>query len=499
MNNIKNIVYTISLLFTLLIPAVAVNNVDFYGNIRLGSWWSREQDFTKDTLRFNTSNNNTEIGHDTVPLYLMDFKPYGEFGFNIKTEKLKFVFGYGTITSLTGTRYYFSQTSGLFFGTRSTFFNQVNHCFGEWNITDNFSLLLGKTLSPCNFSTSNQGLYGGWGLKNCGVLTSGSRPQIQFSIKKNIGTAFSFNGKIAALPVDTIAIPYWNFVAKDTLFEDPDPITGELDTVPGIYLTLNQMEVNELHPIKNSYSTPKFEASLGFNFEQDMFGFTLNVAGGYQEYKNIWKPFADSSNKQYDPATNDLVKKETIQSYIAGIEGTVKVGPILLGATYTQGKNIGSYGVTIGNPYRMRDRPDADNITIHYPSNGRADVLFPSGKTLPIISLDDPSKLIRKDTINLNEIDLSLHNSFTKEMAFVAKVKPLGYLSFEGGVGIIIPRHEDERKNSQAENTYTFYGQAEIEIGNSIILTPEGGYINYGPHHHQGVFYYGGFNATFKF
>ena len=458
---IKYYLIAATLLLTMVAASQAEVDFDFNGNVILGAWWAKEYNFTDDWY-WDENGDSIPSGKDPYPTSYTDIVPAGALGFDFKTDRLQFAFELGAGVNCYDFRHAFSATSGWFYNKRFNLMAMVRKFYGEWNINDS---------TPCNFSASNQALYCGNGFSNTGVLTTGSRPLLQFKADKGIGDAFNITGKVAAILPDTLVFEVAAFDTKDTVVNGTEYAK----------VTMSQLLPKDEN-YKASVKIPKLEGYCGINFEHEIIGFALDVAAGYQNYKVIRRPKAHSKIE-----AGNYPGEIVIESYILGGNTSLKIGPVTAGFTYSGGKNLRPYGVMIGNPFRWRGLQGSQIITVFYP--------YAKTPTL------DDQDLIVGDLIDPDRVDDvdKIDNSFSQEMAWILNVRPFEFLGGEGGYGMIKAYHEHSGTNSFWHNTRAFYGQISWKILEVITLTPEGGYYFYGPEINQGSFTYWGFNTSVEF
>jgi len=499
MNCLKKTIYTTIMFFAIIIQGNAINNVDLYGNVTVGTWWSNEYNFNNDTLRIITNKKSLDTtkidttsiirGKDPEPINKLGISPYGLIGIKFKTEKFNVCFEFEATKDVNDLAYFNHITFGKNLFSRTSLFARINKGYAEWNINNIFSILIGKTDVPTNLSMYNRALYGGNGLGNSGILKTFSKPVIQLTAKTSNSSWFTFSGKIAASMVDTMYLNLAKLTWKDTIIVDDSgkSFLRQVVTNAGWIDTMNVR--SELFPnipstfkIKNSI--PKLEGKFDVNLEKNNIGLNVSVTGGYQEYTLLFKP----DNEYYYDTAKSVSKR--IQAYVAGVATGIKIGPILISGSCSGGMNFGIYGVDIINPLKWQDdTANSRTIDVYYPKSK-----LPGNEKKKIVK----ESIINIDTVTPSDLETFL-NSHTLQTAFSLKVKPVSFLSAEGGFSLIMAKHGENEKEIRYDNTYTWYGQMNITILNYMILTPEIGCYNYGPHYKQGKFFYWGFNTTFNF
>lgn len=186
---------------------------------------------------------------------------------------------------------------------------------------------------------------------------------------------------------------------------------------------------------------PKIETSVSCNFDKDFFAFNGKLASGFQQYGNI------SFNTSI-PADSVRTK---VNCFLVGADIGITLGAFTLIGDLFFGQNIGSYGVLVGDPFGW------------YKLDPYMQVYFP------------------KDTQETIDAEWKFYNSKATEISGVLKVKPLDWLSFEGGYGIVLGNHEFEQWNEIWDPTHSWYFQSVLTIFDQISFTPEAGQYIYGP------------------
>jgi hypothetical protein len=465
-----------------LLMAISVNSepkVDFYGNISFGTWWSKEWDFTDSLLKVNGI--DSIFGEDPSPTANLDVMPFGALGINLAKEKIKVCFELGIGRTAYDFSFLKSMTSGNFLVKKNGYFVRFSKFFADWSINDNFALQIGQNVTPANFSTSNQALFGGNGMNNCGVLEDGARPMMQFMAKRTIGGAMQLSGKVAAIMVDTMLMTLpTDYRTKDTSVFDSS--TGQ--QVAKSVIIENQVK-DETKNLKANVQIPKLESSIDFSLTYRLIEYTMHLAGGFQQYDIIYKPPINYLGENIYP-------KATLQSYVWGVDNKISVGMVSLAYSCAGGKNLGIYGITIGNPFKWRGAVNSDLVNIFYPWARRAGT-GASEETGVVWSAGD---IVDPD---LAKSARTLDNSYALEMAWIGRVKPWEFMAAEGGYGLVKASHDNETRNQWWHDTYAWYGQLEFTIAKVLVITPEVGHFMYGPRYTQGMLTYGGMNARIKF
>lgn len=480
----RKIIGTITLVWALIVPVSAALEVNYHGNISFGAWWGKEWDFT-DTITEVVNNGTTKdtiMGEDPYPTTYLDVFPLGLLGLEIKKENLNFYFDMGIGRSIYDFRYSTSNTGGIFFGKKNTYSVRFRKFYAEWNINDAFSLLLGQNSTPCNFSASNQALFGGNGMGNCGVLETGSLPMIQFMAEKSVSDAIKLNGKVAAVMVDTVLM----LLPTDYRIKD----TTIIDASSGQEVVKSKVIANSPKILKNNLKAnlqfPKVEGRFDFSFQRKSFRYNLFTTGGFQQYDILYKPTINIE----DP-DESIAIKQPIQSYVWGINSDVSIGPVMVAYSCAGGQNLGMYGANIGNPFKWRGDVNGDLVNIFYPWGRRAGYYASQDTgTFNVGDLVDPA--IAKSAKIIN-------NSHALEMAWVGKVQPWDFLAIEGGYGLVKASHDDPSRTEWWNDNYCYYGQIEYTIAHALTITPEIGYYYYGHRNQQGKFLYWGLNTHVQF
>lgn len=209
---------------------------------------------------------------------------------------------------------------------------------------------------------------------------------------------------------------------------------------------------------------PKFEGSLGLHLEKDFFSASLEFAGGYQQ-------FILSTQDQYVPKDSS---EEPVDCYVLAIESKVKFGPVTLAYDWAWGQNLGAYGAAIGNPFVWRGTGKSDVVNIFYPYHDR---------------IIDP----------VNGDYWKIANGKGVEMCGILNVKPLDWLSFEGGYGYIHAKHDFWKYDFFWHDTHVYYGLVQFKVADLLNITPEVGQYFYGNEPGYGRFTYWGIELAIGF
>lgn len=485
---VKNYVGIFLLASGMMISGFAEIEVNFNGDIKFGAWWIKEWDFTDTLISRKPSQIDTTVdsifGEDPHPVTNLEILPFGFLGINLKKERLDFCFDLGIGKNIYDFEYLRSATLGQFFVKKKSFFVGFRNFYAQWNFNDAVSLLLGQSITPCNFTSSNQAFLGGNGMNNSGVLETGRRPMIECMVNKNIGNAMEIGGSVAAVMVDTIlmTLPTYYKIRDTTV---TDTATGQ-SVVKSLIVENEVLElIGGLGILKANVELPKLEGRIDFNFQGKLFQNNLNLAAGYQKYDIVFR-----SPHSIDPEENIYAEAE-LTSYVWGLNNVVSFPMTTIAYSCAGGQNPGIYGVNIGNPFKWRGDPNADIINIFYPYGRRAgygpsekDPIFEKG------SLIDPELAKSAKTVS---------NSHLLEMAWIVNIRPWDFIAAEGGFGLVKASHDDPGRNQLWHDSYAWYGQIDVTVSNVLTITPEVGYYYYGPAYHQGKFYYWGLNSQVTF
>ncbi len=419
------------LLFTLTsVMTIRGADVDVYGKINMGVWYFSPERFYNDTLK---DSNQVPLGlglKDTMDLIISNWLPFGTFGAKYKGDK----FG-GRIEMGVHKNAYDSKSWGHFdkvppFSEKKTAdYITMKRLYGEWYINDLFTLLFGKSLAPTNFFPSNQLFWGGYGFNNIGCLCTGTYPLLQLSLQSPNEV---FEGKIAVIKSDTSVIRIRN--------QGSDKQNYQCDS-----------------------RIPKFEGGVKAAFESEIFSIGGAVAGGFQKYEVVL-----FSGNNAVPIKDSCYLD--ISSFVVGADLGIKVGPVSLNVDALYGKNIGIYGVFVGDEFGWW-RTD-DYMSVFFPSQGPGDSTASWWK---------------------------LFNGTAFEIAGILNVKPTEFLSFEGGVGMVFGDHEFKRYKQDFHNTLAWYFQVELTVLEMLKFTPEVGRYDYGPLDGFGRYIYWGMNTGIEF
>lgn len=413
----------IFILISFVIP-VSSADVDIYGKFGMSNWWMKSERFYNDSIDKDTViiGNDTSIskiwGADSMPIVSCNMLPFGKLGLAFKSDRFGGCVEFSISMNTYDNFYTYNPTTHRFF-KKSSYYAAISKWYGEWYINDNFTLLAGKNTAPACFFPSNQAFWRENGLNNVGCLYTGSHPMMQLSIHDANKIV---NCKIAAIKPDTTLLKVKN---KDTWRMS--------------YVGQTKM--------------PKFEGSVEINLDKDLFGFRFEGAGGFQRYTSI----VFGSDLPADESYLD------INSWVAGADLGIRLGPVSLTYDIFYGMNIGTYGVYIGEQFGWWRI--ADYMRPFYP---------------------------------IQEVD-TMNNGYALEMAAIVQYKPIEMLSIEAGGGTVIGTHDYEEYKERWDQTYAWYFQSQLHLFEHLTVTPEVGQYIYGPHMGFGRYIYGGFNFFIQF
>jgi len=229
-----------------------------------------------------------------------------------------------------------------------------------------------------------------------------------------------------------------------------------------------------------SAKLPKFEAGFKYFIEKGKFSTYGNFAGGFQTYDVV--RFEGEALLTKD----SLYLK--IPSFVIGTDLGVKVGAVSLSADVFYGQNIGTYGAFIGDKYSWWRVKYEDPFTAEekYVNKYMAD-FYPMHDS---VWLDATGE----------KVEWKLFNSTALGFAGILKIKPLNFLGFEGGFGMMIVDHESEKmKRGLDYKRRAWYFQTELTAFNVLKITPEVGQTDNGPLSGYGRYFYWGLNTGIEF
>jgi hypothetical protein len=432
----------------MIVPAVAVD-LDFYGNLKLGAWWEIRERYYEDTISVDTvmwidTTGATVIDtvgaltdSDSLPYTFCNLLPHGHFGAKFKSDQFGACVEIGLQKNIYEAR--LSSMTDTKILPRENVFVYMRKWYVEWYMHDMFTLLLGQDYSPVNYVPSNQGYYDDNSFANSGCVYGGRRPMIQFTAGNFAAeeSGLGWEAKVAVINPDTSIMKFRN----------------------------------ETRYPKVDMKIPKFEGSVGINMEVGIFGFNLGGAFGYNTFNS-----GTYSGNAIGGLPKDSCKIPIVCWIGAGAAG-FKLGPVSLDYTCAGGQNLGAYGLYITNPWVWRGGMMPEVVEIFWPFH--EEVL---------------------DTMGI-PIDYELKNSTAFEMAFILKVKPVEWLGFEGGYGIIMADHSYWKyiERWPEDNIRAYYGNITFTVAEVLEFAPEFGQYLYGPLDGYGRITYGGLQTRFSF
>ncbi len=442
----RTVFFGILTLAGMALPLKAVE-FDIYGTVYPSIFWSKTERFYDDTVALEidtifTTNDTTldttsvDIDSDSIPLYYCTLWPYAKMGFKFNADKI----GICVEIGLGHLGAYESMINSVGVPVLVVRENMVMHLrkfYAEWFITDWMTLLIGQNDGPACFYTSNQALLGGNSFANTGALWTGRNAMFQLSFGTNLASGELESGFL------------WEAKAAAI----------KVDSV-AVYVQGKESTFSES-------KFPKFEGSFGLHYENDFFATGCELAGGYQQY---------TLTAQHKDVLKDKGNKVPVNCYVLGADAKVKLGPVIAAYNFAWGQNLGAYGVYIGNPFVWRGTGRSDVVDIFYPKH---EVVL--------------------DTNGIPTDDYELQNGKAMEMCAILNVKPLDWLSFEGGYGYIHAEHGYAKYDSLWNNTHAYYGHVQFKIAEILSVTPEFGQYLYGHKAGYGRFTYWGFELAVDF
>lgn len=404
---------------------------DLYGRVAPAAWFTKRERFYDDSVGVDTVSGDAIIESDSLPLYYCTLWPFGEFGFKLRSDRINVraelgvrqsVYS-GSITSATSPKFRVRELWAIY----------SKHFYLQWIINDWVSLLLGKTEAPACFFSSNQRFYGGNSFRNSGSLYTGSNAMIQFSFGNDLSSAdiapgFSWEAKAAAVKIDSAAVfLYYN--------EDGEPVP--------------------LSEVNCDTKFPKFEGSFEAQLEKDFITASLELGGGFQQYQLSY----NGGLPQFDKS------KMKINSYVLGYDLGIKIGLVRVAYNWAWGQNLGSYGVEISSPFLWRQAKVP----------GLTDVQTPT-----LVDIFYPKHFIVVDTTGMGNHYWEMKHGKAVQMCGVLNVKPLEWLSFEGGYGYVHAEHDHPGLDSTWEDTHAYYAGIQLKIADILEVNPEFGQYLYG-------------------
>ncbi len=406
-----------------IVLPIKAADFDIYGRVAPAAWFTKRERFYDDSIGVDTVTGNAIIESDSLPLYYCTLWPFGEFGFKLNSERIGVCTEFGVRQSVYSG--YISGATSPKFRTRELWAIYTRHFYLEWYINDWVSLLLGKTEAPACFFPSDQRFYGGNSFRNSGALYTGSNTMIQFSFgndltSEEVTPSFSWKAKAAAVKVDTAAVKLY----------------GEDN-------------------VKSESKFPKFEGSFEAQFEKDFFTANLELGGGFQQFIMTYK----GTQIEY------YKSQFKVNSYVLGYDLGLKVGPVSVAYNWAWGQDLGSYGVEISSPFLWRQ--------VNAP--GLSDVQTPT-----LVDIFYPKHFKVVDTTGSGNDYWELRHGKAVQMCAVLSVKPLKWLSFEGGYGYLHAEHEHPALDTTWEDTHAYYGGLRFKIAEILEVNPEFGQYIYG-------------------
>ena len=260
--------------------------------------------------------------------------------------------------------------------------------YGTWNFGAG-QLLLGQSYTPVNIFISNQVYGGDTDMLNTGGVYDGRRPMIRLK----------FGDFVFAL-VEPSTAGATDFITGTPASVIVDPVTGLPVTSPAVPADIVGGEVDS--------TLPKIE--LAYTFKTDMF--KVGFVGGYNTYE------IEGDAKSYD-----------VDSWVAGLWGSVNLGPAYIKANVYQALNSGSFGLW---------------------NSGGDDFAFVGNK--------------------IKDVD-------TLGILGVAGVKLGDAINIEGGYGVV--SHDLDVTGAKDDDTSAYYVQATIGLAPGVFIVPEIGKIDY--------------------
>lgn len=402
----------------LLTTFIYSGDIDIYGKIQMDAWWIRMERFYEGEVDSSISPDNF-FSDDSIPVVTGSFFPGGALGFKFSTDRLNGCIELGVHSCI-----YQGELLG------DVFYRQylkkrklspfLKKWYAEWLINDYLGLLFGQDFSPGCFFTSNQAFFGGNSFLNSGCLYTGRHPMLQLSVH-DPNKRIEF--KIAASPSDTFSFP-------PNVAMDEYKFVGER-------------------------KLPKFEGSLGIELEKNILSLSFKFAGGYQKYSFVSIP----------PDTIAEEARQTVEAFVIGATNKVKIGPVTPSVNCFYGRNLGIYGVYVGDPFRWWQI--SEYIRIFYPVYDRG----------------------------INKIQ----NGWAFEINGLLNIQPWEILFWEGGFGYVTGGHEDDRCDIFWYPQYSWYNQISITLFENLKLSGEIGQYIFGPYFGGGRYLYWGGGSVIEF
>lgn len=405
------------MMFALPLSAMAAD-FDFYGTIQMDAWWIRMERFYEGTI--DTSiNGDTVFKDDSIPVVTSSLFPEGKFGIKFNKDRFSGVVEFGIHNNVyrgllardVFTREYLKKRKNAL---------TLRKWYAECNLTDFFTLTVGQTYLPGCFIVSNQAFFGGNSFLNSGCLYTGQHPMFQITLGDPDGM---FQGKLAFCQSDTFS--------------------------------LAANEANDDYKYVGETKLPKIEGSLGFKLEKGIFSVDTRVAGGFQKYGFV------GMNR----VIPEKEARTTVEAFVLGFTGAFKVWWFSPSINLFYGKNLGIYGVYVGDAFRWWQ--ESDYIRIFFPSF-------------------DPLKN-------------KMNNGTALEMNAVLNIKPMDLFSVEGGIGYVTGDHDNAAFSHLWNPQVSWYGQTTFTFFEVLDITAELGQYVFGPYFGGGRYLYWGTAMTAEF
>jgi hypothetical protein len=303
-------------------------NWDFYGSARVGgSYWHKDKWYREVSVldsAGNIASKKTIV--DTVPIkrLFMDLQYNSFFGATGKSDQLGFRFEVGWMPGVQDIDVQIIGGNASISQKRRDAV-RLRRLYGEWNINDQFKLLVGQDWAITNLGNSNQIFFMDQGLGYSGALSTGRRPMVKLSYAQETDAVMTWKGELAVVKPDTSII------------------------------SLKQ-------PPEAEEKLPKIEIGGEFGFQkEDLFGVKLKGVAGMQQYDLV--VYADKTG-----AVD--ADRQSVKSQVIGGNMELDFLKTTTSFNYAWGKNIATYGVWIGDP----DGSKLDeHIAIFFPVLGTSD------------------------------------------------------------------------------------------------------------------------------
>lgn len=415
-----------------VVPALAEEEKswDIYGSVRMhAAYWDRT--FWYEKVLDATGNPVGDL-NDSVPLQRMiwDLQPNSRFGALGKKGKFGYRFELGWSPVLKEAKITVDNQGGSTVDKKFRNALILRRLYGECYLNDNATLLIGQEWNITNFLNSSQIFEMEAGLGNVGELFTGRSPQVKFSYKDKIGNAMDFCTEFAVVKSDTFTV-----------------------------------QLNGLKSTESEEKIPKLEFGGTFNFTQDFFSAKTKIVAGMERYDIITNRLAADTTTHTDK----------IFANVLGGSAELSVWKFGLKCTYAQGKNLGSYGVWLGDPEGWREAgPSAKNdINMLYPYWGMKDTV---GSALP-------------DSLQPSTFKQQLCNASAKGGSLIFLFKPLDWVTLETGGGLAILDHEafdywslkDNKRKPNIFNRLSYYGNCQFRtFDGHLLIIPEYSFTDLG-------------------